>query len=219
MVSMRHSNRMISQEMIGLEGRDWIRQVQDFRKGKDEFFATSHESPLAHGKTHLLKMLRYFPPDPKYKVHTRLHKYDNPEKVSMTTSKGTRQQFRRLGYFEFEIEGRKLNLQAYKSAERESNELFIPFKDWTSGKESYSAARYLDIEETADDNYVIDFNYAYNPYCAYSDDYVCPLPPKENWLEVKVLAGEMTIMVDAYCRTWLLLGGRDDSLREVLLFS
>ncbi len=81
---------MISQEMIDLEGRDWIRQVQDFRKGKDEFFATSHESPLAHGKTHLLKMLRYFPPDPKYKVHTRLHKYDNPEKVSMTTSKGTR---------------------------------------------------------------------------------------------------------------------------------
>ena len=182
---------MISQEMIDLEGRDWIRQVQDFRKGKDEFFATSHESPLAHGKTHLLKMLRYFPPDPKYKVHTRLHKYDNPEKVSMTTSKGTRQQFHRLGYFEFEIEGRKLNLQAYKSAERESNELFIPFKDWTSGKESYSAARYLDIEETADDNYVIDFNYAYNPYCAYSDDYVCPLPPNENWLEVKVLAGEM----------------------------
>jgi len=58
---------MISQEMIGLEGRDWIRQVQDFRKGKDEFFATSHESPPAHGKTHLLKMLRYFPPDPKYR--------------------------------------------------------------------------------------------------------------------------------------------------------
>ena len=109
----------------------------------------------------------------------------------MTTSKGTRQQFHRLGYFEFDIEGRMVNLQAYKSAERESDELFIPFRDGTSGKESYAAARYLDIEEKADNNYVIDFNYAYNPYCAYSEDYVCPLPPKENWLDVKILAGEV----------------------------
>jgi len=178
--------------MIDLGDNDWIRQVQDFRKGKDEFFATSHESPLAHSKTRSLKMLRYFPPDPKYKVDAMFHEFDNPGRVSMTTSKGTRQQFHRLGYFEFDIEGRKVKLQAYKSAERESNELFIPFRDGTSGKESYGAARYLDIEETAeDDNYVIDFNYAYNPYCAYSDDYVCPLPPKENWLEVKILAGEM----------------------------
>ena len=184
-------NGMVRLEMSDLEGKDWIRQVQDFRKGKDEFFATSHESPLAHSKTHAIKMLRYFPPDPKFKVYTILHKYDNPERVPMTTSKGTRQQFHRLGYFEFEIEGRTVKLQAYKSAERESNELFIPFKDRTSGKESYAAARYLDIEEKPGNNYMIDFNYAYNPYCAYSEDYVCPLPPKENWLEVRILAGEM----------------------------
>jgi uncharacterized protein len=179
------------QEMLDIDGKGWILQVQAFRKSKDDFFSTSHESPLAHGKTHSLKPLSYFPPDPKYKVQTVLHKYDRPEKVLMTTSKGTRQQFHRLGYFELDIEGRKVKLQAYKSAERESNELFIPFKDGTSGKESYGAARYLDIEETADDNYVIDFNYAYNPYCAYSDDYVCPFPPKENWLEIRITAGEM----------------------------
>src|SRR6267143_486678 len=190
--SMSASNGLVYQEMIGLESKDWVRQVQDFRKSKDEFFATSHESPMAHGKTHSLKMLRYFPPDPKYKIQTTLHKYDSPERVSMTTSKGTRQQFHRLGFFEFDIEGTKVKLQAYRSAERESNELFIPFRDGTSGKESYAAARYLDIEETADDKYVIDFNYAYNPYCAYSDDYACPLPPKENWLVMRILAGEMT---------------------------
>jgi len=178
--------------MIDIDSKDWIRQVEDFRKGKDEFFATSHESPLAHSKTHSIKTLSYFPPDPKFKVHTTLHKYDNPERVSMTTSKGTRQQFHRLGYFEFDIEGKKVKLQAYKSTERESNELFIPFRDRTSGKESYAAARYLDIEEKPDSNYMIDFNYAYNPYCAYSEDYVCPLPPKENWLEVRILAGEMS---------------------------
>jgi uncharacterized protein len=188
---------VLMSQKIGLketsrDDKDWIRTVQDFRKGKDEFFSTSHESPLAYSGTHSLKTLKYFPPEPKYKIHTMLHKYDKLETVPMTTSKGTRQQFHRLGYFEFEIEGRKVKLQAYRSAERESSEFFIPFKDGTSGKESYGAARYLDIEETADDNYVIDFNYAYNPYCAYSDDYVCPLPPKENWLEVRILAGEMS---------------------------
>jgi uncharacterized protein len=188
-VPMSQKNRLT--EMNDDDDNEWISKVQDFRKGKDEFFSTSHESPLAHSKTHSPKMLNYFPPDPKYKLHTSLRRYDKPERVSMTTSKGTRQQFHRLGYFEFEIAGRKVKLQAYKSAERESNELFIPFRDGTSGKESYGAARYLDIEESTDDNHVIDFNYAYNPYCAYSDDYVCPLPPKENWLEVRILAGEM----------------------------
>src|SRR2546425_12922211 len=118
--------------MVGLDGKDWIRQVQDFRKGKDEFFATSHESPLAHSRTHSLKMLRYFPPDPKYKIQATLHKYDTPERVSMTTSKGTRQQFHRLGDFEFEIEGRTVKLRAHKSTQRESNELFIPFMDGQS---------------------------------------------------------------------------------------
>jgi uncharacterized protein len=188
-VSMSQKGRLT--EMNNDDATEWIRRVQDFRKGKDEFFSTGHESPLAHSMTHSIKMLRYFPPDPKYKIHTLLNKYDKPERVLMTTSKGTKQQFHRLGYFEFEIEGKKVRLQAYRSTERESNELFIPFKDGTSGKESYGAARYLDIEEPADDNYVIDFNYAYNPYCAYSDEYVCPLPPRENWLEVKILAGEM----------------------------
>ena len=178
-------------EMIDDKARDWIRQVQDFRKGKDEFFATSHDSPLAHSKGGSFKALRYFSPDPKYKVQASLHRYNNPEKVTMTTSKGSSQRFHRLGYFEFDIEGQKVRLQAYKSAERESNELFIPFRDGTSGKESYGAARYLDIEEDSDDEYVVDLNYAYNPYCAYSEDYVCPLSPKENWLDVRILAGEM----------------------------
>src|SRR3989475_12826195 len=131
---------MVRLEMSDLEGKDWIREVQDFRKGKDEFFATSHESPLAHSETHAIKTLRYFTPDPKYKVHTMLHKYENPERVSMTTGKGTRQQFHRLGYFELDIEGRKVKTQAYKYAEPESNERFIPFRCGTSGKESYAAA-------------------------------------------------------------------------------
>ncbi len=178
--------------MIDDQAKEWTRRVQDFRKSKDEFFSTSHESPLAHSKGGSFKGLRYFSSDRKYEFHAKLQKYDNPEKVTLTTSKGTRQLFYRVGYFELEIDGMKASIHAYKSAERESDELFIPFRDGTSGKESYGAARYLDIEESSDQNYVIDFNYAYNPYCAYSSDYICPLPPRENWLEVRILAGEMS---------------------------
>jgi len=108
----------------------------------------------------------------------------------MVTSKGTKQRFHRVGYFEFEIDGKNARLQAYRSAQREDNELFVPFRDGTSDKESYGASRYLDLDLTKDDNYVIDFNYAYNPYCAYSEDYVCPLPPRENWLDIEIRAGE-----------------------------
>ena len=66
----------------------------------------------------------------------------------------------------------------------------LPLRDATSGKETYGAARYLDIEQRPTDEYVIDFNLAYNPYCAYSEDYVCPFPPRENWLSVPIRAGE-----------------------------
>ncbi len=172
--------------------KDWLDRLQDFRKEKDEFFATNHESPLAHGGSQQKTRLRYFPPDPKYKTTSKLNRYGSPGKITLTTSKGTRQQFHRLGFFEIEIDGKRVKLQAYKSAERESNDLFIPFRDGTSGKESYGSARYLDIEETPDDVYALDFNYAYNPYCAYSNEYTCPLPPKDNWLETRIPAGEMS---------------------------
>ncbi|MBI2648999.1 MAG: DUF1684 domain-containing protein, partial [Thaumarchaeota archaeon] len=105
-------------------------------------------------------------------------------------STGTQQGFHKFGYFEFEVEGKKARLQAYRSVEKDNNELFIPFKDATSAIESYGAARYIDLEIAQDDHYVIDFNYAYNHYCAYSEDYVCPLPPRENWLDVEIRAGE-----------------------------
>ncbi len=170
----------------------WLGELQANRKAKDEFFAADHESPLHERAASKFDGLKYFVPDQKYKIRTKLQRYDNPEIATMITSKGTRERFHRVGYFEFEIDRKKVRLQAYRSAEREDNELFIPFKDRTSGKESYGASRYLDLEIAHDDNYVIDFNYAYNPYCAYSEDYVCPLPLRENWLDIEIRAGEKT---------------------------
>ena len=168
----------------------WSRALARFRQDKDEFFRTSHESPLPHGDRSGFSGLKYYDPEPGLRFEVKLVRYPNPDGVMMTTSKGTRQLFNRVGHFDFIVDRNPVRLEAYQSAERADPGLFIPFRDATSGKESYGAARYLDLEVEHDDEYAVDFNYAYNPYCAYSEDYICPLPPQENWLKVPVRAGE-----------------------------
>jgi len=168
----------------------WERALVRFRKEKDEFFRATGDSPLPLGERDGFSGLRYFDPDPSFRFETKLRRYSNPASVMMTTSKGTKQLFTRIGYFEVTLDGRPLKVQAFQSAERDDPNVFVPFRDATSGKDSYGAARYLDLDVEHDDNYELDFNYAYNPYCAYSDDYFCPLPPQENWLTAPIRAGE-----------------------------
>jgi len=165
----------------------WRRALLRFRERKDLLFRSDRESPIGAGE---FTGLRYFDLDPEFRFETELHRDPVPGSVIMTTSKGTRQLFNRIGHFELLIEGRAVRLGAYQSAEREDPSIFVPFRDATSGGDSYGAARYLDLEVEHDDRYAVDFNYAYNPYCAYSDAYACPLPPMENWLTVAIRAGE-----------------------------
>ena len=106
------------------------------------------------------------------------------------TSDARHRPAQRLGRLRFVIDGRELALIAYRVGSSGSDPLFVPFRDATSGRETYGAGRYLDIRVEADGSYVVDFNFAYNPYCAYSDAYSCPLPPAENWLSVRIEAGE-----------------------------
>jgi uncharacterized protein (DUF1684 family) len=168
----------------------WARALTRYRHEKDDYFRTSHESPLPHEERGRFSGLKYFDPDPALRFDVRLQRYANPDGMMMVTSKGTRQLFNRVGFFDLKTGEGSFRVQAYQSAERVDPNLFIPFKDATSGKETYGAARYLDLEVEHNDQYAVDFNYAYNPYCAYSEDYVCPLPPPENWLKVQIRAGE-----------------------------
>ncbi len=169
---------------------NWARALARFREEKDGFFRAGHGSPLPHGEAQAFAGLKYFDPDPRFRFETTLQRYARPEAVMVATSKGSRQLFNRVGYFDLSVDGKKVRVNAYQSAERDDPNLFIPFRDATSGKESYGAARYLELEVEHDDRYALDFNYAYNPFCAYSEDYVCPLPPQENWLPVAISAGE-----------------------------
>jgi uncharacterized protein len=173
----------------------YLKSIQLLRQEKDHWFGSDPESPLPQALRGRLQGLEYFPPDPKYRVPAKLVRLPTPEPITLVTSKGVPRPMIRYGYFEFQLDGKTLRLYAYKSAPQpghhhEDTSLFVPFRDATSGKETYGAARYLDIEEHPGDHYVVDFNLAYNPYCAYSDDYVCPFPPRENWLTVPIRAGE-----------------------------
>ena len=173
------------------EDRDtWTRALARFRAEKDGFFRDSHDSPLSSEGRSAFGGLKYFDPDPSLRFEARLQRYADQEAVVLGTSKGTRQLFNRVGYFDLDVGGTAVRIHAYQSSERDDPNLFVPFRDTTSGTESYGAARYLDLEVEHNDEYAVDFNYAYNPYCAYSEDYVCPLPPHENWLKVPIRAGE-----------------------------
>ncbi len=162
--------------------------VTEQRKEKDHWLRDSPHSPLPYDDRTNFRGLNYFSYDAKFRVEAKLPTHPNPARITMPTSIGTQDVFLRYGYFEFQLEGKTYTLQVYKSSHGES--LFVPFRDGTTGKESYGAGRYLDIEERSSDTYTIDFNLAYNPYCAYSDSYSCPLPPRENWLSLEIRAGE-----------------------------
>jgi len=173
---------------------DHVFVIEQERKEKDYWFRESHESPIPHELRHTFKGLMYYPVDPNLRFRVRLTVLPKQEVLTFATSKGTEQQYYRHGYFEFPVEGKTVQLHAYKPVHTHDGRefLFVPFRDATSGKETYGAGRYLDLEPQPSGEYDLDFNKAYNPYCAYSDDYVCPLPPVENWLPVPIHAGEKT---------------------------
>ncbi len=158
---------------------------------KDSYFGSDPDSPIPDQERGGFQGLKYFPPGFDYRVDAELARFENPEVVTLVTSKGTIRPYLKYGVFTFQLQGKKLQLHAYKAADDpHERSLFIPFRDETSGRESYGSGRYLDLEETRGEKYVLDFNLAYNPYCAYSENYVCPFPPRENTLPVPVKAGE-----------------------------
>lgn len=167
-------------------------EIERERKIKDKYLKEYPDSPIPHQNRDSFAGLSYYPVNQRFRFRVQLQPYEVPEIVSIVTGAGTEQQYVRLGFFEFTVEGTTCMLQVYKSVQPRGTEegLFIPFRDKTSGIETYGAARYVDIPENEKGTYELDFNKAYHPYCAYNDGYVCPVAPKENWLTVEIRAGE-----------------------------
>jgi uncharacterized protein len=168
-------------------------ELDEFRAEKDEFFREHPQSPLTSEQRSSFEGLEYFPENSELVVRAELitDGVDRDEPIVMQTTTGDRQVYRRAGLIELDVGRDRARLTLYASDDM--HELFVPFRDATSGKESYGAGRYLEVEPSdRDGRVVVDFNYAYNPYCAYNPDWSCPIPPIENWLSVPIRAGERT---------------------------
>ena len=165
-------------------------ELSEFRQTKDENFAGGHDSPLIEHQKHDFKGLRYFDENPGLRFVVELEEFESQDAVEMQTSTGDVAQFIRWGRISFEVGRQKAQLTLLK--DEGSGEYFLPFADATSGHETYGAGRYLEVEELPDGKLLVDFNYAYNPYCAYNESWSCPLTPAENRLKVAVRAGEMS---------------------------
>jgi uncharacterized protein (DUF1684 family) len=135
--------------------------------------------------------LPYFPVDPAYTAPAALKLSDDRPVFEMPTSTGALRKMQLVGTLEFTFEGERRSLGAFvEDGTQQITNLFVPFADLTTGMDTYAAGRYLDIEPTTTGYYTIDFNRAYNPYCAYNATYECPFPPPSNRLNVAIRAGE-----------------------------
>jgi len=167
----------------------WRRELETERAMKDEFMARHPESPFVGGRVPFHDLV-YFPPDPAYRVTAKLARAASPEEAYLRTNRDNQAVMRYLGDLQFQLDGRPMHLRLYHAGEGVGPSVFLPFRDTTSGRESYGAGRYLTLELNEQDVYDLDFNRAFNPYCAYTDDFECPFPPAENDLPVAVRAGE-----------------------------
>jgi len=163
-----------------------VSQLLDHRKAKDEFFRTSHDSPLTHADQHEFEGLSYFEPN-HHLVFTLAVESGDGSAIDFQTSDDRVKTYRNAGKVSFEVDGEPAELTLYQTGHPG---YFIPFRDKTSGETTYGAGRYLDIDPNLDGTVTIDFNLAYNPSCVYSDGYSCPIPPIQNWLQVPIEAGE-----------------------------
>ncbi|MBN8725092.1 MAG: DUF1684 domain-containing protein [Acidobacteria bacterium] len=167
-------------------------QIEASRQEKDRILKLSPDSPILKEERTNFKGLNYFPVNLNYRLDAKFEVYKDKEQIKMLTSKGEKDVYIRYGALKFTLDGVECSLDTFKSlsTDVDPKRLFIPFRDTTSGKETYGAGRYLELDENTNGIYTVDFNLAYNPYCAYNIDFSCPLPPEQNTLKVAVRAGE-----------------------------
>ena len=169
-------------------------QIAKHRESYKEDFIKESNSPL---KQNDLQNLHFYDADSTYKVLANVEILKNEKVFKMPTYDGTSKEFYRYAKINFNLKGKVTTMTLYKSIALASNPtykdlLFLPFTDETNNKETYGGGRYIDLssKEIKNDQIELDFNKAYNPYCAYSDGYRCPVPPEENDLLLEIKAGE-----------------------------
>jgi hypothetical protein len=161
-------------------------ELEHFRAQKDQFFRAHPQSPLMPDQKEAFAGLSYFPENPDLRLDVVVDPFPEQTPIEMQTSTGSTQTYSRFGRLTFTVDGQEAALTVYS----DGDSFFLPFADALAGAETYLAGRYLEPEETAAGTLLVDFNLAYNPYCAYNDAWSCPITPPENRLRVPIRAGE-----------------------------
>jgi uncharacterized protein (DUF1684 family) len=167
-------------------------ELEKFRKEKDQFYAADPQSPLTPKQKKGFAGLNYFPENPALRLELPVEEYPDREEIEIQTSTGDIQVYTRYGKVHFSVEGQPVELTLYDN----EGYLFLPFTDSLAGTETYGAGRYLEPQQAGEGSFLLDFNYAYNPYCAYNENWSCPITPRENRLKVPIRAGEKIFNTD-----------------------
>jgi uncharacterized protein (DUF1684 family) len=184
--------------MVARDSIQMISEIEQHRASVDAFFRTHPLSPFQQDPSSHYTGIKWFPPDLRFVFRLKLMKYHPAEEVTVYGSKGELRHQRKYGYFNVPFEEKTLRLNVYKEEEDAPpparDHFLVWFTDGTTGNDTYGVGRYIEIGEEDPDPehlYLLDFNAAYNPYCAYSDEYSCAVPRKEDHLDIAIRAGEL----------------------------
>lgn len=171
-----------------------VQTAKEFQDELNSDYANKDKSPLTDEDFKTFKSLDFFPINEKYTVQARFVRTKKEKVFKMKTSTSRLPEYKKYGELFFTIDGVEHKLNVYQNITlikkpEYKNSLFLPFSDMTCGAESYIGGRYIDMEISNESNLTIDFNKAYNPYCAYNHEYSCPIVPLENDLKTSILAG------------------------------
>lgn len=169
----------------------YIEKVEKERERQFKFIKFNVESPLNEEQRRSFQLLTFYDINPLYRVKARLIPIENKKVREVPLTDGSKEKYIEHSYAEFELGGQTNKLLLLQSVkETDMRNFFLAFADETSGKETYGGGRFLNLRQDGKNSITIDFNLAYNPYCAYNPDYACPLPPKENLMTIAIEAGE-----------------------------
>lgn len=175
----------------------YIDSLEAERAKKDVTFGLDKHSPLHKDSIATFTRLNYFPVNKQYRVQAKIKKKLGPV-FKMLTSSGKEKEYRQYGIAKFRLKGKCIKLPVYQSIRLLKNPLyrnylFVPFTDLTNGEETYGGGRYIETEIPEGKQLTLDFNACFNPYCHYSDRFNCPVPPRENFINLRIEAGEQLL--------------------------
>ena len=176
------------------EGKQPIKGETPFQRELNAEYKDATTSPLTEEDRKEFEGLDFFKYDSTYAVKAQFTRTEGEPVFKMKTTTDRLPEYVKYGILKFSVKGEKYQLNVYQNQDLKTQNgyedyLFLPFSDETNGFESYGGGRYIDLRIPKDDTLVIDFNSAYNPYCAYNHKYSCPIVPRENYLKTRIEAG------------------------------